>query len=99
MGIVGHAAIGKAGRDHSAAREAILGWADCFDVADSTWTALQAAMDLSTDHDLQIRDALILSVAAENRCRLLLSEDMRSGFTWRGVTVINRSEKLTQTYS
>ncbi len=80
---------GKAGRDHSAAREAILGWADCFDVADSTWTALQSAMDLSTDHDLQIRDALILSVAAENRCRLLLSEDMQSGFTWRGVTVVN----------
>jgi len=34
-------------------------------------------------------DALILSVAAENRCRLLLSEDLQDGFTWRGVTVAN----------
>lgn len=49
----------------------------------------QAALDLSVDHGLQIRDALILSVAAESHCRLLLSEDMQSGFTWRGVTVLN----------
>jgi len=28
-------------------------------------------------------------VAAENRCRLLLSEDFQNGFTWRGVTVVN----------
>lgn len=30
---------GKAHRDHSAAREAILNWGDGFDVADSTWVA------------------------------------------------------------
>lgn len=81
--------IGKAHRDHSTAREAILNWGDSFDVADSTWAAFQSAMDLSASHDLQIWDALILSVAAENRCRLLLSEDMQNGFTWRGVTVVN----------
>ena len=80
---------GKACRHPSAAREAILGWADSFEVADSTWAALQSAMDLSIDHSLQIWDALILSVAAEHRCRLLLSEDMQNGFTWRGVTVAN----------
>jgi predicted nucleic acid-binding protein len=27
--------------------------------------------------------------SAENRCRLLLSEDLQTGFTWRGVTVVN----------
>ena len=79
----------EARRHPSAAREVILGWADSFEVADSTWAAFQSAMDLSTDHGLQIWDALILSVAAENHCRLLLSEDLQNGFTWRGVTVIN----------
>lgn len=79
----------KARRDHSVARQAILNWADSFEVADSTWSAFQSAMDLSADHGLQIWDALILSVAAENRCRLLVSEDMQNGFTWHGVTVVN----------
>jgi hypothetical protein len=30
-----------------------------------------------------------MAVAAENRCRLLLSEDLQIGFTWRGITVVN----------
>jgi len=80
---------GKAKRDASATRVAILGWADTFEVADSSWVAFQAAVDLSVDHGLQIWDALILSVAAENRCRILFSEDLQNGFTWRGVTVVN----------
>lgn len=80
---------GKAGRPPRAARAALLGWADSFDVADSTWTAFEAALDLCVDHQLQVWDALILSVAAENRCRLLLSEDLQDGFTLRGVTVVN----------
>ena len=80
---------GKAKRNAAATREAILGWTDSFEVADSSWTAFQSAFDLAVDHDLQIWDALILSVAAENRCRMLLSEDLHDGFTWRGVTVLN----------
>jgi len=80
---------GEARRAPAAVRDALLGWADGFEVADSTWTAFQAAVDLSVDHGLQIWDALILSVAAENRCRLLLSADLQSGFTWRGVTVVD----------
>jgi predicted nucleic acid-binding protein len=63
--------------------------ADSFEVADSSWWAFQAAIDLAIDHGLQIWDALIMAVAAENRCRLLLSEDLQSGFIWRGVTVVN----------
>jgi predicted nucleic acid-binding protein len=78
---------GKARRSPTAAREAVLGWADSFEVADSSWTAFQAALDLVVDHQLPMWDALILAVAAENRCRLLLSEDFQDGFTWRGVTV------------
>lgn len=80
---------GKAGRDRATVREAILGWSDTFSVADSTWDAFQSAMDLAGDHGLQIWDSLILAVAAENHCRLLISEDLHSGFTWRGVTVVD----------
>jgi predicted nucleic acid-binding protein len=47
------------------------------------------SLDLIVDHQLPIWDALILAVAAENRCRLLFSEDFHDGFTWRGVTVVN----------
>ena len=67
----------------AAAREAILGWADSFEVVDSTWAAFQSALDLSVDHGLQIWDALILSVAAESRCRPLLG----------GILGIGRQEK------
>lgn len=79
----------KAGRSPAAARESVLAWADGFESADSRWTALQAAFDLAADHRLSLWDALVLSVAAEQRCRLLLSEDFQDGFTWRGVTVVN----------
>jgi len=78
---------GKARRSSTAARDAVLGWADSFEVADSSWSAFQAALDLVVDHQLPMWDALVLAVAAENRCRLLLSEDFQNGFTWRGVTV------------
>lgn len=80
---------GKAKREATEVREVILGWADSFEVADSSWTAFQSALDLAADHGLQIWDALILSIAAENHCRLLLSEDLQNSFTWRGVTVVN----------
>lgn len=32
---------------------------------------------------------VMLSAAADARCRLLLSEGLQEGFTWRGVTVTN----------
>lgn len=81
--------VGKAGNAPAAARAAILSWADAFDVADSTFDALRAALDLAADQQTPIRDALIPSVAADQKCRLLLSEDFQHGFTWRGVTVLN----------
>jgi predicted nucleic acid-binding protein len=80
---------GKARRSGALARAAVLGWADSFDIGDSTWTGFQAAFDLAADHGLSMWNSLILSVAAEGRCRVLLSEDFQAGFTWRGVTVVN----------
>ncbi len=81
--------IGKARRSPDLARTIALQWADSFEVAASNWAAFQAAFDLMVDHGLGIWDALILAVSAENHCRLLLSEDLHHGFTWRGVTVVN----------
>jgi predicted nucleic acid-binding protein len=80
---------GKAGCSPDTTRSRVLQWADSFEVSDSTWSAFQSAFDLTADHGLQIWDALILSVTAENRCRILLTEDMQHGFTWRGVSVVN----------
>ncbi|MDY6909072.1 MAG: hypothetical protein SWC40_03855 [Thermodesulfobacteriota bacterium] len=40
-------------------------WADSFEVADSSWSAFQAAIDLAIDHGFQMWDALIMAVAAE----------------------------------
>lgn len=71
------------------ARDNVLRWADTFAVADAGWATFQSAIDLCEAHGLQFWDALILCTAAEQRCRVLLSEDLQSGFTWRGVTVVN----------
>lgn len=89
MGELYRVLTGKAGQNAFAVRETVLEWADSFETADCTWSAFQSAMDLAAAHQLQIWDAIILSVAAENCCRLLLSEDLQEGFVWHGVTVIN----------
>jgi predicted nucleic acid-binding protein len=79
----------KAGRSRDAAREAVLNWADSFDVVDSTWASFQSAFDLSVNHEFNMWDSLVMAVSAENRCRIVLSEDLQHGFTWRGVTIVN----------
>lgn len=81
--------VGKLRLPAAQARETVLHWSDAYAVRDSTWGALQSAFDLSAAHGLTIWDSLILSVAAEQRCRILLSEDMQDGLTWRGTTVVN----------
>lgn len=81
--------VGRLRQPVSQAHEAVLRWSDAYAVRDSTWGALQSAFDLSAAHGLAIWDSLILSVAAEQHCRVLLSEDLQEGFTWRGTTVVN----------
>jgi predicted nucleic acid-binding protein len=80
---------GKANHEPAAARDAVLEWRDAFEVADSTTVCFISALDLAVDHQLQFWDSLILAIAAQARCRVLLSEDMQQGFTWGGVTVVN----------
>lgn len=77
----------KASRPREAARDIILSWRDTFALLDTSATVLLSAADLAADHKLVIWDAVILSAAAESGCRLLLSQDLHEGFTWRGVTV------------
>ena len=79
----------KAGRSAEQARDAVLSWSDAFDVADSTRDAVTAACDLAAAHQLQFWDALIVSVAVRQRCRVLLTEDLNEGFVWQGMTVVN----------
>jgi len=81
--------VRKAGRTPARARRAILSWQDACPVIETSAEVMLAAADLATDHRLGIWDAVILSAAAEAGCRLLLSEDLQEGFSWRGVTVTN----------
>ena len=89
LGELSRLLVAKDKQKNSQVRQTVLEWADSFLVADSTWFAFQTALDLTVDHQIPVWDALILSVAAEHQCRLLLSENFQNGFTWQGVTVIN----------
>jgi predicted nucleic acid-binding protein len=79
----------KASRPRDIARATILSWRDGFSLLDTSATVMIGAIDLATDHQITIWDAIILATAAESACRLLLSEDFHEGFTWSGITVTN----------
>jgi len=81
--------VRKAGWSRAKAGAAILSWGDAFPLIDTSNDVMLAATDLASAHQLGIWDAVVLSAAADARCRLLLSEDLQEGFTWRGVTVAN----------
>jgi predicted nucleic acid-binding protein len=81
--------VRRAGRTAAQARTAMITWRDAFPLIETSPAVMLAAADLATDHQLGIWDAVILSAAAEAECRLLLSEDLNPGFTWKGVTVAN----------
>jgi predicted nucleic acid-binding protein len=79
----------KTKRAATDARAAILSWRDAYAVVDTSSAVMLNATDLAADHNLRIWDAVVLSASADAGCRLLLSEDLQEGFTWRGVTVTN----------
>jgi len=89
LGELFHVLVRKAGRSPERARSAILDWQDAFPLIETSPEVLLGAIDLSAHHHLSIWDAVVLSAAAAAGCRLLLSEDLHSGFTWKGVTVAN----------
>ena len=71
------------------ARVAVLAWHDACLVADTTSGVLLEAMDLAVMHQYSLWDAIMLATAAQAGCRVLLSEDMQTGFLWRGVEIRN----------
>ena len=81
--------VRKANRSRAATRAALMAWRDAFAVVETSPIVLVAALDLATDHQLAIWDAVIISAASQSGCRLLLSEDLQDGFSWGGVTVVN----------
>lgn len=72
--------VRKAGCAAADARTRIVGWSMSYPTADTTRSALIAAMDLAATHRLGIWDSVMIAVAAENGCQLLLSEDLQNGF-------------------
>ena len=84
-----HVLVRIAGRRPNRARAAVLGWRDAFAVMETSAAVMISATDLAADHGLTIWDWVVLAAAAEAECRLLLSQDLQAGFTWRGVTVAN----------
>ena len=89
LGELFHLLVRKAKRPSAKARKAIVSWRDAFPLIETSAEVMLAAADLAVDHRLSIWDSVILSAAAESGCRLLLSEDLQEGFTWKGVTVTN----------
>jgi predicted nucleic acid-binding protein len=82
--------VRKSGWTGDRARAAVMTCRDAFPLAPTTEAPIiVAAADLAADHRRGIWDSLMLAVAAEGSCRLLLSEDLQDGFSWRGVTVAN----------
>lgn len=81
--------VRTARRSRAHAGSAVLTWGDAFPLIETSNDVLLAASDLAGAHQLSLWDAVIVSAAADGRCRLLLSEDLQDGFTWRGVTVVN----------
>lgn len=81
--------VRKAGKSRAEAAAAVLSWGDVFPLIETSNEVLLAATDLAGAHQLSLWDAVMLSAAADAKCRLLLSEDLQEGFTWRGVTVTN----------
>ena len=89
LGELFHVLTRKARRPADRARAALLSWQDAFPLIETSPAVMISAADLATHHQLSIWDAVILAASAAAGCRLLLSEDLHSGFTWNGVTVAN----------
>lgn len=85
LGELFHVLVRKAKRRPEKAREAILSWRVAFEIAGTSSTVKVRALDLAAKHGLSIWDAVVLTTAAEVRCRVLVSEDMQDGFMQQGV--------------
>ena len=81
--------VRKGRRSREDAHKAILVWCNSYPLVETSPAVVLSAVELARNHQLDIWDAVILAAARQAGCRLLLSEDMQSGFTWGGVTIAN----------
>jgi predicted nucleic acid-binding protein len=81
--------VRRAKRTPAQARAAILGWRDGFPLIETSEAVIVGAAELAATHRFSFWDGVVLASAAEGGCRLLISEDLQEGFTWKGVTVTN----------
>jgi predicted nucleic acid-binding protein len=71
------------------ARAAVASWHDAYETVDTTLPVLREAMDIASAHQFALWDSVMIAASVHANCRLLLSEDMHAGFTWRGVGIRN----------
>ncbi len=64
-------------------------WRSRHRIQETTGDVLENAMQIVASHKFQFWDAVILSAASCAGASILLSEDMHSGFTWGGTTIVN----------
>jgi predicted nucleic acid-binding protein len=79
----------RVGLSRPEAREKVLELRANLTTVGSDDSTFVSALDLAVDHQLQFWDSLILNAAADAGCTVLLSEDMQSGFEWRGLRIVN----------
>jgi predicted nucleic acid-binding protein len=89
LGELFHVLVRKARRDARTAHGIVAFWGSRAELAETTTTVLDAALELAATHRLAVWDAVILAAAAEAGCDTLLTEDLNPGFTWRGCVVRN----------
>jgi predicted nucleic acid-binding protein len=78
----------KSGLDAATARSKVELFAE-FDVAEPGVTDILAAIDLHRLYSLSFWDALVVRMAKQTGCRVLLSEDMQHGQVIDGVRIVN----------
>jgi len=81
-------AVGKLKLDSELARQRVEVFAR-FHVAEPTVGDILAAIDIHRLHRFSFWDALVLRMAKQTGCRILLSEDMQHGQEFDGVRIIN----------
>ena len=81
--------IKRAKQPLQSASKSAVHWATFYVAQPTDLNVIISAMQLLSQHSLQLFDCIILASAAEAGADILLSEDMHHGFVWRGVTVIN----------
>ena len=67
----------------------MLGWQGAYPVADTPAAVLIEVAEMTRIQQFSLWDGVVMAIAAQAGCRLLLSENVHDGFTSHGVTIRN----------